>query len=299
MTTTEVFPAEPGRLDAVLAEALGVPRAEAQRAIAEGRVLVDGESRPKSHRLGGGERIVADLPEAGALQAEEGTVPVLLEDDDLMVVSKPAGLVSHPSQGRRTGTLVNVLLGMGKRLAASDDPDRPGIVHRLDAGTSGLMLVAKSERARQALTEMLRRHEVTRRYLTLVRGRVRHDLFVVDAPLERRRARIVLGPVLGREATTEVEVLERLARATLLEARPRTGRTHQIRVHLSSVGHPILGDRAYGGGGEDAAALGLDRPFLHSAAIAFDHPFTGDHVELEDPLPDDLSRALDVGRGQP
>jgi 23S rRNA pseudouridine1911/1915/1917 synthase len=139
---------------------------------------------------------------------------------------------------------------------------------------------------------MLRRHEVERRYLALVRGRVEHDTFSVDAPLGRRAERIVVDRTEGRAAETAFEVRERLARATLLEAAPRTGRTHQIRVHLRAIGHPILGDRAYGGGGDDAGALGLVRPFLHSWRLAFDHPVTGERIEVEEPVPGDLEAAL-------
>ncbi|MBA3728926.1 MAG: RluA family pseudouridine synthase, partial [Actinobacteria bacterium] len=151
---------------------------------------------------------------------------------------------------------------------------------------------AKTDPAHERLREMFRRHEVDRRYLALVRGRVGPDRFRIDAPLERERARVRVRVATGREATTEVFVREALDRATLVEAAPRTGRTHQIRVHLASIGHPVLGDRAYGGGGDQATRLGLTRPFLHSWRIGFDHPVTGERVEREDPLPDDLARAL-------
>jgi 23S rRNA pseudouridine1911/1915/1917 synthase len=286
------FAAAPGRLDAVIAERLGIPRADAQRAIAQGRVLVDGMRRPKSFRLAGGERVEADLRRPGALEPDARPLNVLFEDDHLMVVSKPAGVPSHPTKSRRTGTLVNALLGRGTTLSRAGGEDRPGIVHRLDVGTSGLMLVAKDDRAHEALAEMFRRHEVDRRYLALVRGAVGPDHFLIDAPLGRRGARIRVDRAAGREASTEVDVRQRLAGATLVEARPRTGRTHQIRVHLSSVGHPVLGDRRYGGGGDEATRLGLTRPFLHSWRIAFDHPITGERIERQDPLPDDLREAL-------
>jgi 23S rRNA pseudouridine1911/1915/1917 synthase len=276
----------------VVAAALGIPRADVQRAIAEGLVLVDGRPRPKSFRLAGRERIDVSLPDRADLETDPEPVPVLYRDHHLAVVSKPSGVVTHPTASRRAGTLVNRLLGMGVPLASGDDPDRPGIVHRLDAGTSGLMVVASSEEARVPLAEMFRHHEVDRRYLALVRGRPEHDEFLIEAPLERRRARIRVGSASGKEAATEVAVLERFGRASLVEARPRTGRTHQIRVHLSAVGHPILGDRAYGGEGDDAKRLNLTRPFLHSWRVAFDHPITGDRIELEDPLPEDLVAAL-------
>lgn len=285
-----------GRLDAVLAAAAGVPRAEAQRAIAEGRVLVDGEPRAKSHRLSGGERIEADLAGPAELVAEPGGVPVVYEDAGLLVVAKPAGVVTHPSGSRRSGTLVNLLLGMGRPLSAAGGPDRPGIVHRLDAGTSGLMLVAKDDEMHESLVAMLSRREVSRTYLALARGSLEHDHFVVDAPLARERARVVVRRGSGVEAATEFDVGERLEGSTLLVVRPRTGRTHQIRVHLAALGHPILGDAAYGGAGHDAVAIGLRRPFLHAWRLQLDHPATGERLELEEPLPNDLEEALERAR---
>ncbi len=281
-----------GRLDAVVATLLRIPRAEAQRAIAAGAVLVDGRPRPKSFRLEGGERLRVELADAGALAPEGPPVPVRFRDEHLAVVSKPPGLPTHPTASRRSGTLVNRLLGMGLPLADVGDALRPGIVHRLDAGTSGLLVVALDEIARAGLARTFRRHEADRRYLALVRGAVAHERFVVAAPLGRRGARIRLDAATGREAETAFEVRERFERATLLEAAPRTGRTHQIRVHLSGVGHPILGDGRYGGGGDDAKRLGLTRPFLHSWRLGLEHPVTGERIELEDPLPEDLEAAL-------
>lgn len=284
----------PGRLDAVLAAAAGVPRADVQRAIAEGRVLVDGTPRAKSFRLSGGERIEADIPDLQELHPEEGGVPVRYEDDHLLIVAKPAGMVTHPTRSRRTGTLVNRLLGMNVPLSRGGD--RPGIVHRLDAGTSGLLVVAKDEETHTALTRLLAARRVRREYLALVRGSVEHDAFAVDAPLGRRGARVRVRRGTGVAASTDFAVRERLPGATLLVARPRTGRTHQIRVHLSALGHPILGDRAYRGGGDDAERLGLTRPFLHAWRLAFDHPRTGERVEAEEPLPADLAEALERAR---
>jgi 23S rRNA pseudouridine1911/1915/1917 synthase len=286
------FIAQPGRLDAVVARQLGAPRADVQRAIAEGLIAVDGIVRAKSHRLAGGETVSGEIPGPGALEAEAGGVPVLYEDASLLVISKPAGMPTHPTASLRSGTLVNRLLGMEIALSSRGDSDRPGIVHRLDAGTSGLMVVAKDDRAHAALAEMFRRHAVDRRYLALVRGRIAHEEITIDAPLGRDRARIKVRPGTGKEASTEVRVGERLRDATLVEARPRTGRTHQIRVHLAAIGHPVLGDRRYGGGGDDASTLGLNRPFLHSWRISFQHPITGTQIELEDPLPPDLEEVL-------
>lgn len=294
----EELVAGPGRLDAVIAGLLGIPRAEVQRAISAGEVLVDGRPRPKSYRLRGGERVAVSLEGARAIVPETPAVPVRYRDEHLAVLSKPAGLPTHPTENRRSGTLVNRLMGMGLPLVATADPLRPGIVHRLDAGTSGLLVVAFDAETAGALGEMFRHHEVDRRYLVLVRGVVEHDRFVVDAPLGRRGARIRLDAATGRAALTAFEARERFGRATLLEAAPRTGRTHQIRVHLAGVGHPILGDRGYGGGGDDARALGLARPFLHSWRMSFDHPATGARIDLEEPLPDDLEEALRRVRGE-
>ena len=288
----ERFVAVAGRLDAVVAATTGSSRADAQRAIAEGNVLVDGRPRAKSFRLEGGEQVVVDLAEDVPLVAEEPPVRIVFEDAHLLVVSKPGGLVTHPTARRRSGTLVNRLLGMGVPLAPEGGPLRPGIVHRLDAGTSGLLAVAKDDETYEGLRAILRRHEAERTYAALVRGRVEHDRFAVDAPLGRSGPRIRVQAGTGREAETRFEVRERFRRATLLSATPRTGRTHQIRVHLSAVGHPILGDAKYGGGGDPAKALGLTRPFLHAERLRFRHPRTGEEVDVSDPLPEDLTRAL-------
>ncbi len=288
--------ARPGRLDVVVAALTGAARADVQRAVAAGRVLVDGVARPKSYVLSGGERISADFAGVGALEPEGPALPVRHRDEHLLVVAKPAGLLSHPTAARRTGTVVNRLLFMGVPLADTGDPDRAGIVHRLDAGTSGLMIVASTPQAVAGLREALRRHDIARRYLALVRGVLEHEHFTVEAPLGRRAAHIVVDRDHGRDAETAFELREQLPAAALLEAAPRTGRTHQIRVHLAAVGYPILGDRAYGGMGEDARALGLTRPFLHAWRLSFDHPVTGERVVVEEPLPEDLALALGRAR---
>ena len=288
--------ATPGRLDAVLAALAGVPRADAQRAIERGTVRVDGVARAKSFRLSGGERIEAELADHEPPAPEPGGVPVRFDDEHLAVIAKPAGLVTHPTASRRTGTLVNRLLGMGIPLSTVGGEERPGIVHRLDAGTSGLMIVAKTDEAHRRLARMLAAREISRTYLALVRGSPVHDVFAVEAPLTRRRARVTVETETGVEAATDFEVRERMEATALLVARPRTGRTHQIRVHLSSIGHPIVGDRAYGGAGELARSLGLSRPFLHAWRLAFDHPVTGKRIELEEPVPEDLAEALGLAR---
>jgi 23S rRNA pseudouridine1911/1915/1917 synthase len=285
--------AEAGRLDAVVARIAGAARADVQRAIAAGTVLVDGQPRGKSFRLHGGERLTIEIEADAPLGAEGPPVPIRYEDAYLAVVAKPAGVVTHPTAGRRGGTLVNRLFGMGVPLAPAGGTLRPGIVHRLDAGTSGLLVIAKTDEAYEALRRSFHDHLVDRAYLALVRGRVANDTFAVDAPLGRRASRIVIDATEGRRAETGFDVRERLPGATLLEAEPRTGRTHQIRVHLAAIGHPILGDRAYGGGGDDARRLGLDRPFLHAWKVSFAHPMTEEPVSLEEDLPEDLRTALE------
>jgi 23S rRNA pseudouridine1911/1915/1917 synthase len=292
------FEAGPGRLDAVVAARLGVARADVQRAIVVGAVRVNGQVRRRSHRLAGGELIEVDLEPARVVPPEGPPLELAWRDRHLAVVRKPAGLATHPTENRRTGTVVNRLLGMGVPLARRGGTLRPGIVHRLDAGTSGLLVVASDDETHAALEELFRRHEADRRYLVLVRGSVVNDRFEVDAPLGRAGARIRVDATGGRQAATRFEVRERFGRATLLEAAPRTGRTHQIRVHLSAIGHPVLGDRRYRGGGDDARALGLARPFLHAWKLAFDHPVTSEHLAFEDPLPSDIVEALRRVRGE-
>ncbi|HVH52766.1 MAG TPA: RluA family pseudouridine synthase, partial [Actinomycetota bacterium] len=196
----EEFDATAGRLDAVVADRLSLTRAEAQRAITGERVRVDGLLRPKSHRLAGGERVSVDLAGMGDVPPEGPSVEVRYRDPSLLIVSKPAGLPTHPAAGRLNGTLVNRLVGMGLPLSSAGGPLRPGIVHRLDAGTSGLLIVASTEQAHLALTTMLRRHAVDRRYLALVRGVVAHDRFAVEAPLGRVGPRIRVRAVTGKEA---------------------------------------------------------------------------------------------------
>jgi 23S rRNA pseudouridine1911/1915/1917 synthase len=286
------FVASPGRLDKVVAHRLGLARAEVQRAIAGSRVLVDGEPRSKAFTLVGGERVLVDLSGMEYIPSEGPPVTVRHQDEYLAVVVKPAGVPTHPTKTRRSRTLVNRLVGMGMPLSGTGGPERPGIVHRLDAGTSGLLIVAKDDETHRMVSGMLSRHEIERRYLALVRGQLEHDRFAVEAPLGRRAARVLVRRSSGKEAETAFEVRERFGQATLLEATPRTGRTHQIRVHLSSIDHPILGDRKYGGGGADARRLGLDRPFLHAWRLSFEHPVTRERMDVEEPLPDDLEEAL-------
>jgi len=288
------------RLDAALAaRGEAATRSEAQRLIEAGAVTVDGTARPKAHRLSEGELVerhaIAEERDSGVAEVP---FEVVLEDEDLMVIDKPAGVVVHPGAGRRTGTLAQALAG---RAAGGPNPARAGIVHRLDRDTSGLMVVAKSEAAWSALTAMIRRRELQRRYLALVSGRPDARSGTIDAPLGRDRSRrtaMSTSTDKPRASTTHFEVLEALPRTTLLDVHLETGRTHQIRAHLAAIGHPVCGDPRYGGS-KCGSRLGLDRQFLHSAKLMFRHPIRGGEVACESKPPAHLLRALGVARREP
>jgi 23S rRNA pseudouridine1911/1915/1917 synthase len=285
------------RLDRFLAGVEDVgSRAAAERLLGERRVLVDGASRPKSHRLAGGELLQVEIPERGGpdLEPEELDLRVAYEDEHLLVVDKPAGVVVHPSAGHGTGTLVHGLLG--RSIAGGEEVERPGIVHRLDRDTSGLLVVARSDEAHRRLQRLLRRREIEREYLALVRGRPRSQRGRIEAAIGRDRSdptRISLDTATPRAAVTNFELVELLHRHALLRVRLETGRTHQIRVHLAAIDLPVSGDQVYGVAGD----LGLERQFLHAARLAFDHPFTEIRIEAHSPLPHDLEAALERARG--
>ncbi|MGZ4208062.1 MAG: RluA family pseudouridine synthase [Actinomycetota bacterium] len=290
------------RLDAFVAAHTGISRAHAARLIAAGAVVVDGRPSTKSARVEPGMLVVVTLPDTRDARPEPEEIPVrvVYEDADLVVVSKPAGLVVHPAPGHPTGTLVNALLARAGARPTGGSADRPGIVHRLDAGTSGLMIVAKTEDAHRLLVEAMGARRVKRTYLALVEGVLATDTATIDAPVgrsarNRKKMAVVAG---GRPSVTETTVLERHNDTSLLEVRPVTGRTHQIRVHLAAAGHPVAGDRVYGKDRRLGAALGLDRPFLHAFRLSFEQPVTGARIELEDPLPSDLVAALDAARAR-
>ena len=255
----------------------------------EGAVLVDGAARPKSHRLSGGEEVSFEAAPVGAggLVAEPMDLRIAYEDEHLLVVDKPAGLVVHPAPGHATGTLVHGLVGM----AGGGEEERPGIVHRLDRDTSGLIVVARSAETHRRLERLVRRRKLERHYLALVCGRPRSRRGTIEAPVGRDRrdpTRQSLDTSTPREAVTHFEVVELLPRHALLDVRLETGRTHQIRVHLAAIDLPVAGDPTYGRSGE----LGLERQFLHAARLAFPHPMSGEPVETESPLPSDLEAAL-------
>jgi len=263
-------------------------RSLAERLLSTGDVLVDGKARPKSYRLEGGEELQVVVPEPEVLEPEQIALALAYEDENLLVVDKPAGLVVHPAGGYQSGTLVHGLLALG---AAGGEPERPGIVHRLDRDTSGLIVVARSEEAHVRLSRAIRERRVDRRYLALVRGAPRSRTGRITAAIgrdRRDRTRHSLDTDTPREAVTWFEVRERIGERTLLDVRLETGRTHQIRVHLEALELPVSGDPTYG----VARDLGLERQFLHADRLSFEHPFTGAHVALESPLPPDLSGAL-------
>jgi 23S rRNA pseudouridine1911/1915/1917 synthase len=278
------------RLDVFLAGHAG-SRAAAQRLIDDGRVRVDGEEKAKRHTLRGGETIEVEEAEAEeARDVPDASFSIAWEDEHLMVVDKPAGVVVHPARGHAAGTLAQAL----ERVGAAGGPEgRRGIVHRLDRDTSGLLVVARSEAVLAALQSALRRREIVREYLALVEGRPDARTGTIEAPLgrdRRVRTRMSTDTAEGRAAITHFETERVLpdGRYTLLRVRLETGRTHQIRAHLKAIGHPVAGDPEYG----HAGVLGLERQFLHAERLAFEHPVTGERIEVRSPLPEDLRRAL-------
>ena len=279
------------RLDAFLSRhpEMG-SRSRAAALIGAGTVTVDGEIRAKSHVLSEGQVVAVAVPEEAPadLAPEVHAVPVLYEDEWLLVADKPAGMPVHPSRGHSTGTLVHALLGHG--LAGGED-FRPGVVHRLDKDTTGLLVVAKSPDVHRRLVAMMRRRAVDRRYLALVHGSFASETGTIEAPVGRdpvRRRSMTVGGIAAREARTHFRVVERLGDFTLLEVRLETGRTHQIRVHFLAIGHPVAGDPTYA----RRDALDLGRQFLHSHRLSFTHPVTGQVIEVESRLPDDLAEVL-------
>ena len=294
-----VGPAESGkRLDFVLGAVPAIgSRTAAQALIDAAMVTVDGIARPKRHVLSAGERVEATLTERSAPAPADPSAPhaVVHEDDSLLVVDKPAGVVVHPAAGHRSGTLVEALQG---RAAGGAEPWRPGIVHRLDRDTSGLIVVAKDDATHRALQDMLRRREIVREYLALVEGRPSSRTGTIEAAIGRDRTAHSTRTDRPREARTHFEIERQLPRTTLLRVRLETGRTHQIRVHMEAIGHPVCGDARYGGGA-CGARLGLTRQFLHAAGLRFIHPVTGAHLRCESKLPVDLLRALEAAAREP
>lgn len=281
-------------------------RSGAARLIERGHVRVNGQPERKSHPVEAGERVTVALPAPLPSRAGAEAIPLRIvhQDKHLAVVDKPAGLVVHPAPGNRSGTLVNALLHHLEDLSGIGGVLRPGIVHRLDRDTSGLLVVAKSDAVHRALSAALKRREIERVYLTACWGHLAQDEMLVDAPIarsprQRKRMAVVSD---GRQARTRFAVLERWRAADLLRARLETGRTHQIRVHLAHIGHPVVGDEVYGGGGSRGVSgrerlwaeeleRRVPRQFLHAAELAFRHPVTDQPLRFTAPLPAALAAA--------
>lgn len=286
------------RLDSLVAARLGMSRTQAATLIAGGHVTVDGVQERAGFRPKVGQRVSAEIqppPPRRELLAEDIPLAIVFEDEHLLVVDKQAGMVVHPAPGNWAGTLVNALRGRGVALSSLGDAGRQGIVHRLDKDTSGLLLVAKTDRAHRLLGAAIAERRVVRRYAALCWGHLREDRVSVDAPVgrdprDRKRMAVVSS---GRGARTDLVRIARFGAADLLRAHLHTGRTHQIRVHLASIGHPVVGDDTYGGGGgRRLVALPPRRHFLHAAWLIFVHPETGERLDLRSPLPADLRRSL-------
>lgn len=285
------------RLDLAVARLTGHSRTQAATLIATGKVTVDGRSERASLRLEPGGTIAVTIPTPPGREVLPEQIPlrVVFEDDELVVVDKPAGMVVHPAPGNWSGTLVNALMGRGQGLAEGAAPERAGLVHRLDKETSGLLLVAKTDRALRVLSGALAAREITRRYAALCWGHLDGDRVTVDKPLARDpndRTRVAVREG-GRAARTDFVRLARFASCDLLRAHLHTGRTHQIRVHLASIGHPVVGDDTYGGGGgRRLVGLPPKRHFLHAAWLVFKHPVSGAQIDLRSPLPAELRHSL-------
>ena len=282
------------RLDAFLSADGALTRSQAARLIAEGRVRVNGKPAAKSARLSGGETVTVDVPQLRetALPPQNIPLDVVYEDDDVIVVNKPTGLVVHPAPGHPDGTLVNALLHhCGDSLSGIGGEKRPGIVHRIDRDTSGLIIAAKNDAAHLALSAQLKDHSLSRTYECLVTGNMKQDSGTVDAPIGRSsadRKKMAVAPT-GRRAVTHWEVIARYPGVTHLRCRLETGRTHQIRVHMAYIGHPILGDTVYGA---KKPVPGLTGQCLHATGLRFVHPRTGEPVELHCPLPPEFTAML-------
>ena len=293
-----------GRLDRWISEQRPeISRTQAQRLIDDGHVTVNAAAARQSLKIMAGDVVVLELPPRlpSTLAPEEIPVRIVYEDDDLLVVDKPPGLVVHPAPGHPGHTLANAILPHLTQLPDSGDWQRPGIVHRLDKDTSGLIIVAKTGPAHQDLTAQFKNRQVSKVYLALVDGRVNPDEGVIEAPVGRDRSHrermAVVDAGHGREARTTYHVVRHIGHYSLLEVRPETGRTHQIRVHLAAIGYPVVGDRVYG-----ARSPFLDRQFLHAHRLRFRLPSTGKTVEFQSDLPPDLVaalKALDQGNGAP
>lgn len=292
------------RLDLLVADHASLSRTQAATLIATGNVLVNGALEKASYRAQTGDEISVTIPPPPGREVLAESIPLKIayEDEHLLVVDKAAGMVVHPAPGNWTGTLVNALLGRGEPLAAGGGEDRAGLVHRLDKDTSGLLVVAKSDQAHRRLSSALAARQVTRRYAAMSWGHLKEDRVTVEKPLARDpRDRTRMAVVqTGKAARTDFVRLARFDSVDLLRAHLHSGRTHQIRVHLAAIGHPVVGDDTYGGGGgRRLAGLPSGRHFLHAAWLRFLHPVSGKLVDVRSPLPEDLCKSLAALSGMP
>lgn len=301
----EVKPEENGlRLDAYTAEVAGISRSSSAKLILDGAVTVNGIAKAKNYTVSVGDRISVEIPNPVELSADAEDIPlnIVFEDDDIAVINKPSGMVVHPAPGSPNGTLVNALLyHCRSSLSGINGVLRPGIVHRIDKDTSGLLVIAKNDDAHRNLAAQLEEHKIVREYHALVNGNFKDDFGVVDLPIarspkDRKKMAVVAG---GRRAITHYEVAERFGKITYLRLKLETGRTHQIRVHMSYMSHPLLGDSVYGGGKtrfEQEHADLLCGQCLHAGRLSFTHPRTGEYLSFECPLPDNFEKLLSILR---
>jgi 23S rRNA pseudouridine1911/1915/1917 synthase len=286
------------RLDTFLSSHSGLSRNRAQKLIGEGRVLVDGQAARKNHLVSAGEKVTWELPPSEPEEVVPQTLPVtvVFEDEYLVVVDKPADMVMYPGPGHPSDTLLNALLALYPDISGVGGRGRPGVFHRLDRGTSGLVTVARTEESYLAMVEKMSERQVERTYIALVVGSVPAETGTIDAPMGRSRGnrkRMSVDRTAGRRAVSRFKVTERFGNDfTLVEVSLETGRTHQIRVHFTHIGHPVAGDPEYSRG-RASRRLGLDRQFLHAFRLKFEHPFTGESLEFTAGLPEDLCLVLE------
>lgn len=289
---------EGARLDLFISTHAAISRSKAQRLISDGLVLVDGEPARKNHALTAGEEISWEIraAEPEEIVPEEAEIDVVYEDGDIIVVDKPADMVMYPGPGHAGGTLLNALLARYPDIAGVGGKGRPGVFHRLDRGTSGLVAIAHSEQAYEVMVEEMRGRQVERVYTALVVGSVASETGTIDAPMARSRGnrkKMAVDRLTGRRAVSRFKVLERFGQDfTLVEVKLETGRTHQIRVHFTHIGHPVAGDPEYSRG-RSGKQLCLERQFLHAARLSFDHPITGERLSFSSELPEDLQVVLE------
>jgi 23S rRNA pseudouridine1911/1915/1917 synthase len=306
MTASRLLPVPDGldglRVDVALARLFGMSRTAAAGLVDAGGVIIDGVPASRSAKLRSGALLEVTLPEpetAAPPQPIDG-LTVLYDDDDVVVVDKPIGVAAHPSPGWTGPTVVQALAAMGYRVSTSGAAERQGVVHRLDAGTTGVMAVAKSERAYSALKRAFRERTVDKRYAALVQGHPDPSRGTIEAPIDRHPSADYKFAVVadGRPSVTHYETIEAFAGASLLDIRLETGRTHQIRVHMAAIRHPCVGDLTYGADPVLARRLGLTRQWLHARELGFDHPATGERITVTSPYPADLQHALDILRAE-